>query len=453
MDVTDDSYEDAYELSDADCDERDGLAQDQYRARCQAKCQVRMSEVDAYGLSDTDYDEPDGPEQHQDQCEDQDQAQCQVRTSRSEQSDFDGIDVGLDEMLSNLTHARLDEDSSTDLDDSLNTVVEKSLDCAAHDLRNDASLDETLDDSVHGALDDSLDEALDEALADSVHEALDDSVHEALAESVHEALDESEHEALDESVHEALDESVHEALDESVHEALDESDDVADASRGSTVGESQDGAAEGTLDQGQDQDQGQEQEQDDAHGDANEKDAETGEVHEEAQEERAEHMAAPESSDGQLAYMRYLEQVVRSTRRWGILLSKRGLLKMVLRAEFATDARAFEAIFAARTMSLEQTEDYVEFRQGRFVESVKGFDVFALEGGQVDEYMVQGPANRAAFTLFQELVDDLVRKNVYFRFGADSTCDQCAAARSPSSSPSSSLSCSPSSSPSSSDSE
>jgi hypothetical protein len=337
---------------------------------------------DAYGLSDTDYDEPDGPAD-----DDKGRDHCQVRMSEVEQGDFDEMDIGLDEMLGNVTHARLDEDSSTDLDDSLNTVVEKSLDGTVDDLQDDEPVDESVDEPV----------ALDDVPNDSRHE----------------------------------------------------SDDAVDESRDSEVGEPQDGAADESLDQDRDRDQDHEQDpvpaQDDAH--AEQQDAEAGEE----QQARVERRGEPEDGDGQLAYMRYLEQVVRSTRRWGILLSKRGLLKMVLRAEFAMDARVFEAIFAARTMSLEQTEDYVEFRQGRFVESVKGFDVFALDGGQVDEYMVQGPANRAAFTLFQELVDDLVRKNVYFRFGADPTCDQCAAARSPSSSPSSSPSCS--SPPSSSDSE
>jgi hypothetical protein len=370
---------------------------------------------DAYGFSDTDYDEPDGPAGHD---KGHDEGQDHVRMSQVEQGDFDGMDIGPNETLGNVTHARLDEDSSTDLDDSLNTVVEKSLDGAADDLQDGEPVDESVDEPV--------DESVDEPVDESVHEPVDESVDEQVA------------------------------LDDVPNESRHESDDAVDESRDGEVGEPQDGATDESLDQDHDQDQDHEQEpvpvQDGAH--AEQQDAEAGEE-QRAQEDSVERMGEPEDGDGQLAYMRYLEQVVRSTRRWGILLSKRGLLKMVLRAEFATDARVFEAIFAARRMSLEQTEDYVEFRQGRFaqVESVKGFDVFALEGGQVDEYMVQGPANRAAFTLFQELVDDLVRKNVYFRFGADSTCDQCTAARSPSSSPSSSLSCSPSSSPSSSDSK
>jgi hypothetical protein len=127
-----------------------------------------------------------------------------------------------------------------------------------------------------------------------------------------------------------------------------------------------------------------------------------------------------------------LEDVVRSTCRWGILLSKRGLLKMALREEFATDAACFESILAARAMRREQAEAHVRFRSGGgvIVASVKGFEVCVLEGtraGGVDEYLVQGPADLPSFREFQELVDDLSRKRVYFSFGADVPCRRCAA--------------------------
>ena len=136
--------------------------------------------------------------------------------------------------------------------------------------------------------------------------------------------------------------------------------------------------------------------------------------------------------DVRSAYTRYLEDVVRSTCRWGILLSQRGLLKMALREEFATDAACFESILAARTMRRDQAEAHVRFRSGggAIVASVKGFEVRVLEGsraGGVDEYLVQGPADLPSFRQFQELVDDLARKRVYFSFGADVPCRRCAA--------------------------